>query len=146
MTTDTLTKTIFLNTDRKTVWSYLTQKDKLALWFHPAETDLQQGEDYALMQQQEDGSSKKVCWGTVQKFQPPITMVWSFTVGPLNGQMTTVTWTLDEFQNGTRLTMVHNGIEAAAQDAALVLLGHLDAGWDQHFGKLRASIKDLLPA
>ena len=128
MSTDTITKTIFFTTDPKTVWSYLTQKDKLAQWFHPAQSDLQAGEDYALMEQQEDGSMSKVCWGTVQHFEPPQKMVWSFTVAPLKGQMTTVTWTLDECQNGTRLTMVHEGIEAAAGAGALTLLGALDAG------------------
>ena len=146
MINDTITKTVFFNASPETVWSYLTQKDKLALWFHPAQTDLQKGKDYALVEHHEDGSVTKACWGTVQHFEPPQKMVWSFTVAPLNGRMTTVTWTLNQFQNGTRLTMIHEGIGAAAGEGALGLLRALDAGWDKHFAELRTRIKDLQPA
>ncbi len=146
MTTDTITKTVFFNVPSDIVWSYLTDKDKLAQWFHPAQADLQAGEDYALIEEQKDGSMTKVCWGTVQHFDPPQKMVWSFTVAPLKGQMTTVTWTLNEFQNGTRLTMIHEGIGAAAGEGALGLLRALDAGWDKHFAELRSSSKNLQSA
>ncbi len=143
MSTDTLTKTIFLNTDPATVWSYLTQKDKLGLWFFTAEADLQEGQDYTLGEPNQEGGLDKMCWGEIKLFEPPRKMVWSFTIAPLNGVMTTVTWTLETFQNGTRLTMVHEGIGAVAGDAALPLLGSLDAGWDRYFGKLRENVKEL---
>ena len=70
-------------------------------------------------------------------------MVWSFTVGPLNGAMTTVTWTLEGFDNGdqrgTRITLVHEGLVDAMGDSALGLILALDGGWDEHFGRLRKS-------
>ena len=43
-----------------------------------------------------EGGTAPQCWGTVLAWQPPAKLVWSFTVKPLNGAMTTVTWTLDE--------------------------------------------------
>ncbi len=46
--------------------------------------------------------------------------------------MTTVTWLLEEALGGTRLTLHHEGIGAAAGDAAHSLLMALDAGWDAH--------------
>ena len=33
--TDSITKTVFLKAPRDTVWAFLTEKDKLARWFHP---------------------------------------------------------------------------------------------------------------
>jgi len=49
MTTTTINKTVFFNASRETVWAYLTEKDKLAQWFHPAENDLLEGEEYKLI-------------------------------------------------------------------------------------------------
>ncbi|MGI9463685.1 MAG: SRPBCC family protein [Aestuariivirgaceae bacterium] len=137
MSDPTITKTVFFNASRKTVWSFLTDKDKLAQWFHPAEADLADGEDYALTAKADDGSTTRICWGTVLQWQPPEKLVCSFTVKPLGAQMTTVIWSLEEVHGGTRLTLEHKGIGAAADEAALQLLMALDAGWDRHFATLR---------
>lgn len=133
---DTITKTIFFNAPRATVWAYLTEKDKLAEWFHPATADLGAGEDYALVQMSAEGDPVKQCWGTVQQWEPPARLVYSFTVKPLDGVMTKVTWTLDEAHGGTRLVLKHEGL-AAAGEGALGLLMALDKGWDAHLGSLR---------
>ena len=134
--TDTITKTVFFKASRDTVWAFLTEKDKLAEWFHPAEADLTAGADYALLGRSAEGDMVKQCWGTVEHWVPPSKLIYSFTVKPLNGVMTTVTWTLNEAHGGTRLTLNHEGL-AAAGDAALGLLMALDAGWDEHLGRLR---------
>lgn len=140
-TTDsTLVKTIFFAASRETVWSFLTEKDKLAKWFHPANADLEEGKDYALMGKADDGAPSKLCWGTVLKMDMPSTLVWSFTVRPLNGAMTTVTWTLEEAAGGTKLTLAHEGIEAAAGESALGLIMALDAGWDAHLKDMREAV------
>jgi uncharacterized protein YndB with AHSA1/START domain len=133
--TDTITKTIFINAPREIVWEFLTKKDKLALWFHPAESDLALDSDYALVEAGADG--KKLCWGRVLEMQPHTHMLWSFTVQPLQGAMTTVQWTLDEVSSGTRVTLVHSGVGKAAGEAAMGLLMALDKGWDEHFSALR---------
>jgi len=39
MNTTTITKSIFFNAPRETVWAFLTDKDKLGEWYHPAEAD-----------------------------------------------------------------------------------------------------------
>jgi len=133
---DTITKTVFFATKPDTVWQYLTQKDKLKQWFHPAENDLVVGKEYALIKEDKPGADR-LCWGEVLSMSPPHSMVWTFTVGPLNGVMTTVTWTLEEFDTGTRLTLVHEGLSDAMEGSVLGLISALDAGWDEHFGRLR---------
>jgi len=135
MTDATITKTVTLAASRETVWAFLTDKDKLAEWFHPAEADLVEGEDYALTGTAEDGSPVRLCWGTVEEMEPPSRLVYTFTVAPLGGVMTTVTWTLEEDAGGTRLTLVHEGLGAAAETAP-DLLAALDAGWDKHLAAL----------
>lgn len=133
---DTITKTVFFKASRDTVWAFLTEKDRLAEWFHPAKADLAEGEDYVLIGNSAAGDIVKQCWGTVELWEPPSKLIYSFTVKPLNGVMTKVTWTLDEAHGGTRLTLNHEGL-AKAGDAALGLLTALDAGWDEHLGRLR---------
>ena len=137
MSESTITKSIFLDASAETVWSFLTQSEKLALWFHPAEADLVEGQDYALIETADDGSQSKVCWGTVLTMQKPSRLVYTFTVKPLAGDMTTVSWVLEEIHGGTKLTLTHEGISEAAKEAALGLLMALDDGWDKHFATLR---------
>jgi len=141
MTDATIIKTAFFAAPRDTVWAFLTEKDKLAQWFHPAEADLADGQDFALVSNSEDGAPVKLCWGTVERMEPPSTLVYTFTIKPLNGVMTTVTWTLEEIHGGTKLTLKHEGIDAAGS-AALGLLAALDAGWDRHIGGLRQSVSN----
>jgi len=133
---DTLSKTIFLAATPDIVWQYLTEKDELAQWFHPAENDLSAGQEYALIKEDKPGA-QRLCWGEVLSMNPPESMVWTFTVGPLNGAMTTVTWTLEAYDNGTRLTLLHEGIADAGGASAMGLIMALDKGWDEHFGRLR---------
>ncbi len=137
MSSSTINKTVFFNATRDTVWSYLTEKDKIAQWFHPPRMDLSAGEAYELVQTADDGTEQMMCWGTVLEMSAPEKMVWSFTVKPLNGSLTTVIWTLEEVLCGTRLTLKHEGIEAAAGEAAMGLLMALDAGWDEHLAVFR---------
>lgn len=44
MSTTTIQKSLFLKASRETVWAYLTEKDKLGEWFHPADRDLAEGQ------------------------------------------------------------------------------------------------------
>ncbi len=136
MTDTTIVKTAFFAAAPKTVWAFLTDKDKLGQWFYPPEADLAEGQDYALMGAQGDGKAVKQCWGTVQRMEPPWLLVYTFTIAPLGGVMTTVTWRLEDVQGGTKLTLSHEGVGAAGA-AALGLLAALDAGWDRHLGRLR---------
>lgn len=137
MSTTTIHKTIFLNAPRETVWAYLTDKDKLGEWFHPAESDLVEGKPYILSSDPADSESK-ICWGDVLNAKKPSFLSYTFTVKPMDGAMTTVNWTLDDVAGGTRVTLVHKGIEEAMGDSALGLLMALDKGWDEHFAKLRS--------
>lgn len=134
----TISKTVFLAAPRTTVWAFLTDKDLLAAWFHPATADLTLDQDFVLMHMPDDGEPVRQCWGRVLEMEPPVKLKYTFTIKPLKGVMTTVTWHLDEVLGGTKLTLVHEGI-GEIRDAALGLLVALDAGWDRHLGNLRGA-------
>lgn len=143
MSESVMRKTVYFNVSREVLWQYLTEKDKLALWFHPAEADLADGQPYALVGAE---SGDKLCWGEVLSMNAPESMRWSFTIQPLGGAMTTVHWLLESSNGGTQLTLTHEGIDTAAGEAALGLLMALDAGWDEHFAKLREAVSGAAAA
>lgn len=140
MSTDTLHKTIFLNASPDTVWEFLVDKDKLGIWFHPAENNLQAGQEYALISNGSDGKIDRICWGKVLEMDPPNRLVTTFVIKPLGTKESTLVWTLEAVQGGTRLSLEHSGLASASGEGALQLLMALDAGWDKHFGKLREKV------
>lgn len=139
---DSIVKTVFFKASQETVWAFLTESEKLAQWFHRTDADLETGRDYALLIDRDDGSADKICWGKVLEMVPPSRLVYSFTFKGLKDVVTTVTWTLEEALGGTRLTLLHEGIAAAGPEA-LGFISSLDAGWDEHFSKLRPTIANL---
>ncbi len=139
MNTTTIHKSIFLAASRETVWSYLTEKDKLGEWFHPADENLREGQPYALLEDATDQQSK-ICWGDVLKADAPSELIYTFTVKPMGDAVTTVKWTLEDAAGGTRVSLSHEGIGDALGDAAMGLLMALDKGWDEHFTKLRTQL------
>lgn len=136
----TITKTVFFNASRETVWSFLTDKDKLATWFHPSDTDLTLGEKYALHRIGDDGTKVPLIYGEVLEMEAPRRLVTTFCIEPFGDKSTTVTWELEEAAGGTRLRLTHEGVADAAGEATGHMLVSLDAGWDEHFASLRKSV------
>ena len=130
--TETIRKSIHLPCDAQTAWRYLTEPDLLGAWFHPAKAPLAVGEDYTLVSQK-DGA--RMCFGRVLEMRAPTYMKWDFSVGPLNGAMTTVEWTLTPTAGGVRLDLDHSGLPAEADAYGLVLA--LDKGWHGFLMALR---------
>jgi len=136
MTNSTITKSAFFAATPKTVWSYLTEADKLGEWYHPARQDLQADSDYELL----NNDGKKMIWGSVLEWSPPNKLVYTFIIPPLEETSSTVTWILEEVNGGTKLSLTHEGIGKLG-DSALGLLMALDDGWDEHIGSLRKALK-----
>lgn len=137
MSVTTIQKSIFIKASRETVWSYITEASKLGEWFHPASADLELDKPYALLGNANDPESK-IAWGEVLTFDKHTKLVYTFSLKPMGDGVTTVSWLLEEAAGGTRLTIVHEGIEDATKDSDFGFLFALDAGWDKHFEKLRS--------
>ena len=140
MTNTTINKTFFLKANRNKVWEFLTNKDKMGEWFFTANEDLAENQEYELFEVEEDGNHIKRCWGKVLEMDKPSKLVYTFTIAPLNGNMTTVTWKLEQVLGSTRVTLTHEGIDKAAGEAASALIMALDAGWDRHIAKMREAV------
>lgn len=131
-----LIKTVMFQAPRERIWAYLTEKDKLGLWYNPATGDLRVGEEYTLL----DPGDKPLVWGRVLEMDPPARLVTSFCIAAFEGRESTVAWELAQVAGGTLLTLTHEGIVEAAGEAALPLLGALDKGWDGHLAGLRQAV------
>lgn len=131
----TLHKQIYLKASKADVWAYLTDPDKLAIWFHKPEHTLAEGDDYAMFGTE---SGKKLMWGKVISAKPHDHLAYTFTIGPMGDAVSTVSWTLDDVPGGTRLSLTHEGLPEG--EAAFDLTLALDKGWDDHLGRMRESL------
>jgi uncharacterized protein YndB with AHSA1/START domain len=136
--TDTLTtlhKSIMLAAPRDTVWAYLTQPDKLALWFHAPKVPLTAG---ARLEMFGTESGDLLIWGKVITARAPEYLEYTFTVKPMGDAVSVVKWTLDAVDGGTRLSLEHEGLPEGAASFGLMMA--LDKGWDDHLARMRSDI------
>jgi uncharacterized protein YndB with AHSA1/START domain len=135
MTNTVLRKTIFLKAPRAKVWAYLTEPDKLALWFHPPKVAMAEGAPLEMFGAE---SGDKLIWGKVQVARAPEYLEYTFTVKPMGEAVSLVKWTLDDVPGGTQLSLEHEGLPQSADAFDLILA--LDDGWDKHLMQMRNSI------
>ncbi len=129
----TLNKSIYLRATKPDVWAYLTDPEKLAIWFHKPAKTLAAGDTYEMFG---TTSGDKLMWGEVLKADPYDHLSYTFTIGPMGDAVSTVTWTLEDVPGGTRLSLVHEGLPAGEEAFGLTLA--LDKGWDDHLARMRA--------
>lgn len=135
MTDRTIQKSIYLRASKAQVWKYLTEPEKLAIWFHKPPTTLKQGEDFAMYG---TTSGDKLIWGKVNEARPHDYLEYTFTVGPMGDAVSLVKWSLEEVAGGTRLSLHHEGLPEG--EAAFDLTLALDKGWDDHIGRMREDL------
>lgn len=137
MTDANLQKTIYLKASKEHVWSYLTDPDKLAVWFHKPGAALAAGAPYEMFGAT---SGDRLMWGDVTRAEPFDLLEYTFTIGPMNGAVSTVRWMLEAVAGGTRLSLTHEGLPQGAEAFGLTLA--LDKGWDDHIARMRAAIDE----
>lgn len=128
----TINKSIYLAASKESVWGFLTEIDKVKIWFHRYDTDLAEGREYKIFGQE---SGDQLGFGTVLKAKPHDLLEYTFAIGPMQGATSTVRWTLEEAAGGTRLNLEHSGLSDDADAFGLILA--LDKGWDEHLGRMR---------
>lgn len=136
MTDVKITKTVFLKAPREHVWRFLTEADKLALWFHRGAANLVAGGDYKLESNSYGKEGEVMMWGKVLEAKAPERLIHTFTHQWLDGAETQCVWTLDAVAGGTILTLVHDGWDNFVADPFGMAANH-DTGWDEHFARLR---------
>ncbi len=131
MTDTILRKTIYLRATPEQVWAYLTDPEKLAIWFHKPPAPLTEG-SYEMFGAQ---SGDKLMWGEVLVADPFKRLEYTFTIAPMGEATSTVKWALTEVAGGTELSLRHEGLPQGAEAFGLTLA--LDKGWDDHLARMR---------
>ena len=134
MTDTTIRKSIYLKATPAQVWAYLTEPEKLAIWFHKPDSTLVEGA-YAMYGTE---SGDKLMWGDVLIAEPFARLEYTFTITPMGDAVSTVKWALEEVPGGTRLSLTHEGLPQGQEAFGLLLA--LDKGWDEHIGRMRADL------
>ena len=130
-----LNKSIYLKATPAQVWTWLTEPSKLAVWFHAPKSPLTKGAAYELFGTE---SGDRLVWGEILHADPPNQLEMTFTIGPLGGTVTHVTWRLQPVAGGTRLLLEHTGLPDTAESFGLALA--LDKGWDDHLASMRTGL------
>ncbi len=131
-----LNKTIYLKASPAKVWDYLTDPEKLAIWFHRPAAALTEGE-YEMFGTK---SGDRLMWGKVLVAEPYKRLEYTFSIAPMGGSSSTVRWTLEEVAGGTNLSLRHEGLPQGEEAFGLTLA--LDKGWDDHLARMRESVHE----
>ncbi|MDX8348218.1 SRPBCC domain-containing protein [Cognatiyoonia sp. IB215446] len=134
MTDNVLEKSIYLKATPAQVWAYLTEPEKLAIWFHKPNNVLVDG-PYEMFGVE---SGDRLMWGEVLVAEPFRRLEYTFTIKPMGDRTSMVKWALEEVAGGTRLSLRHEGLPQGEEAFGLMLA--LDEGWDDHLARMRKSV------
>ena len=137
MTDNTIRKSIYLNATPDQVWPFLTDPDKLGLWFHKPKVALTTG---APLEMCGTDSGDLLIWGKVQVARAPEYLEYTFTIKPMGEATSLVKWSLEPVEGGTRLSLEHSGLPQGVE--AFGMLEALDMGWDDHIAKMRKALQN----
>ena len=136
MTEITIRKSILLRAAPAAVWAFLTDPDKLAIWFHRPTAPLLDGA-YEMIGAD---SGARFMWGEVKLAKPFSRLEYTFEIAQMDGAASLVQWTLIEVDGGTRLSLEHSGLPQGAEAFDLSLA--LDKGWEDHLAQMRGALHD----
>lgn len=107
------------------VWKAISEGPEISKWFIQADFKPEVGYEYTFTAAEEHGGT--IIKGKVLSASPYI-LKYSWRVGDMEVD-TTVSWQLEESENGTKLTLEHSGISQFPAEAATEMLGHFEKGW-----------------
>ncbi|MGO4384263.1 SRPBCC family protein [Specibacter sp. RAF43] len=138
---NTLTIVRVFNAPRELVFAAWTDPDRLAAWWGPAELhtpresvsiDPRVGGEWSATMVMDDGSAEFPSAGTFSRFEPPSGFEMREEATDMFPFANTMTVSLDEVENGTRMTIVqHFATESFDFGDSIV-------GWGSSLEKLRA--------
>jgi uncharacterized protein YndB with AHSA1/START domain len=122
---DQVRRVIEIRAPRERVWSALTEPSELLRWFptRRAEIDLRTGGEASFVW--EDGADEAV----VDVVDPLDRLVFRWRPAGLDRPFTTVSFELEDVEDGTRLTLVESGFASLPDQIARQSQRGNDAGW-----------------
>jgi uncharacterized protein YndB with AHSA1/START domain len=136
-TPDEVRRTIEIRAARERVWAALTQPEELLRWFpsEHAAVDLRPG---GLASFVWDESADEA---VVDVVEPLSRFVFRWRPAGLDRPYTTVSFELDEIEDGTRLTLVESGFASLPDQIAERSRGENDEGWREELEELKTYLE-----
>jgi uncharacterized protein YndB with AHSA1/START domain len=134
---DEVRRVVEIRATRERVWSALTEPSELLRWFptERAEIDLRPGGEASFVW--EDSADEAV----VDVVSPPTRLVFRWRPAGLDRPYTTVSFELEESEEGTRLTLVETGFASLPDQIAQQSHQGNDAGWREELEELKTYLE-----
>lgn len=132
---DKIVKTEQYNAPIQDVWNAISKQEEISSWFIKADFKAEVGYEYTFTHE------KTTIKGKVLKANPVHTLVYTWIIVG-TGVETTVSWQLEETDNGTHLTLEHYGISNyPTDDMATTMFENFSGGWISCLENLQKYLK-----
>ncbi|SFI75757.1 SRPBCC family protein [Myroides guanonis] len=124
-----ITSSIKINASAEKIWQALTQKDKMKEWyFDIPDFELKEGAEFNFYEPGDARLFHHKC--VIKEIVPNKKFSHTWTHPEHSKGESTVTWTLDEQENGTLVTLTHSGIESFVDAGPDFAPENYQMGWD----------------
>lgn len=122
---DIISKERVFNHSIDRVWNAISKEEEISTWFIKADFKAEKGYRYTFFS---EGENCTQISGEVKE-ATPYTLIYSWIVQNTD-VITTVKWSLKEFEGKTKLYLEHSGISGYDGETAVSMFNSFDAGWD----------------
>ncbi|WP_400076363.1 SRPBCC domain-containing protein [Winogradskyella sp. R77965] len=141
--TKTITKEKVFNHSIDQIWNAITKAEEISTWFIQADFKAEEGYQYLFTSEPNEKGCTTIS-GTVKEANP-YKLIYTWIVGDTKVE-TTVTWTLEDLGNSTKLHLEHSGIENYAGETAIAMFESFNGGWDNCINGLTSYLKEEVNA
>lgn len=129
---DLITKEHIFKQPINKVWDAISKGEELSAWFIKADFKAEPGYAYTFTASEEENCTEIT---GVVKEASPYTLVYTWVVAETTTE-TTVKWTLEKMENGTKLYLEHSGIAGYPGDTAVKMFNSFSKGWENCISEL----------
>ncbi|SEK51687.1 Uncharacterized conserved protein YndB, AHSA1/START domain [Aquimarina amphilecti] len=123
---DLITKEQVFSHPIDTIWNAISTAEEISNWFLPADFKAEVGYNYTF--NSPDKENCKPIVGIIKQ-ATPYTLIYSWKIAGTDVE-TTVKWTLEKIENGTKLLLEHSGISNYTGETIIEMFNSFDGGWD----------------
>ncbi len=140
---DRIIKEKLFNHPIEKIWNAISKAEEISSWFIKA--DFKAEKDYQYTFTSEPNEKGCTTINGIVKEANPYVLAYTWIVADTNIE-TTVTWTLEAIQGGTKLKLEHSGISSYAGDTAIAMFESFNGGWDNCINGLTNYLKQEVNA
>ncbi|MFT6501361.1 MAG: hypothetical protein ACJASQ_001473 [Crocinitomicaceae bacterium] len=121
------------------VWKAISTQEEISTWFIKADFQAKEGYQYTFTASEERGCL--TINGEV-KIANPYKLAYTWIVEGTTAE-TTVTWNLEQVENGTKLVLEHSGISNYSdEETVLAMFDSFSGGWSDCISQLSKYLKE----